>query len=228
VAEQVRVSSCPNDNRVYCAALAVALATIVFELAALAWIRRRFFATGFLRSFTSIAIGRVIRSPAEAFLRDCQADLGCEALHHGGISQDVEFRVGRSAADGAHDVREAATPVSPHPAPVFRLLMASAQGPPGASQEGKSKTTMVSAARSRTSRAVSYGPRSPSRIQRSRWTSSCWHAAHRDGSIGVGPGCQNNASSSTAGMPVTSLSCRDRADLPAPTRPRITILRTPS
>jgi hypothetical protein len=45
----------------YRAALAVALATIVFELVALAWIRWRFFATGFLRSFISIAIGGVIR-----------------------------------------------------------------------------------------------------------------------------------------------------------------------
>src|SRR5579859_1941577 len=40
----------------YRAALAVALATIVFELVALAWIRWRFFAAGFLRSFISIAI----------------------------------------------------------------------------------------------------------------------------------------------------------------------------
>lgn len=44
----------------YHAALAAALATIVFELVALAWIRWRFFATGFLRSFISIAIGGAI------------------------------------------------------------------------------------------------------------------------------------------------------------------------
>jgi erythrin-vacuolar iron transport family protein len=38
----------------------VALATIVFELVALAWIRWRFFATGFLRSFISIFISIAI------------------------------------------------------------------------------------------------------------------------------------------------------------------------
>jgi hypothetical protein len=38
----------------------VALATIVFELVALAWIRSRFFATGCLRSFISISIGGAI------------------------------------------------------------------------------------------------------------------------------------------------------------------------
>ena len=70
-------------------------------------------------------------------MRGCLADFGCEALDHGGISQDVEFRVGRFGADGAHDVREAATAVGPDPPPVFRLLMSSAQRPPGASPEGE-------------------------------------------------------------------------------------------
>src|SRR5690349_19101196 len=44
----------------YRAALAVALATIAFELVSLAWIRWRFFGTGFVRSFASIAIGGAI------------------------------------------------------------------------------------------------------------------------------------------------------------------------
>jgi hypothetical protein len=49
------------------AALGVALGTIVFELAALAWIRWCFFATGFLRSFISIAIrGAIIASVSAA------------------------------------------------------------------------------------------------------------------------------------------------------------------
>src|SRR6266581_1818562 len=52
----------------YRAALAAALATIVFELAALAWIRWRFFATGFLRSFISIAIGGAIIASVSAAL----------------------------------------------------------------------------------------------------------------------------------------------------------------
>ena len=52
----------------YRAALAVALATIVFELVALAWIRWRFFATGFLRSFISIAIGGAIIASVSAAL----------------------------------------------------------------------------------------------------------------------------------------------------------------
>jgi erythrin-vacuolar iron transport family protein len=52
----------------YRAALAVALAVIVFELVALAWIRWRFFATGFLRSFISIAIGGAIIASVSAAL----------------------------------------------------------------------------------------------------------------------------------------------------------------
>jgi len=52
---------------VYHAALAAALATIVVELAALAWIRWRVFAAGFLRSFISIAIaGAIIASVSAA------------------------------------------------------------------------------------------------------------------------------------------------------------------
>ena len=52
----------------YGAALAVALATIAFELVTLAWIRWRFFATGFLRSFVSIAIGGAIIASVSAAL----------------------------------------------------------------------------------------------------------------------------------------------------------------
>ena len=52
----------------YRAALAAVLATIVFELVALAWIRWRFFATGFLRSFISIAIGGAIIASVSAAL----------------------------------------------------------------------------------------------------------------------------------------------------------------
>jgi erythrin-vacuolar iron transport family protein len=52
----------------YRVALAVALATIVVELVALAWIRWRFFATGFLQSFISIAIGGTIIACVSAAL----------------------------------------------------------------------------------------------------------------------------------------------------------------
>jgi len=44
----------------YRAAVLVALAVMAFELLALAWIRRRFFGTGFFRSFISITIGGAI------------------------------------------------------------------------------------------------------------------------------------------------------------------------
>ena len=46
----------------YRTALVVAVLVIAVELVALAWIRWRFFDTGFLRSFASIAIGGVIIS----------------------------------------------------------------------------------------------------------------------------------------------------------------------
>ncbi len=52
----------------YRAALAVALATITFELVTLAWIRWRFFGTGFVRSFVSIAIGGAIIASVSAAL----------------------------------------------------------------------------------------------------------------------------------------------------------------
>jgi VIT1/CCC1 family predicted Fe2+/Mn2+ transporter len=52
----------------YHAALAVALATIALELMTLAWIRWRFFGTGFLRSFVSIAIGGAIIAGVSAAL----------------------------------------------------------------------------------------------------------------------------------------------------------------
>ena len=41
----------------YQAALLLALAVIAFELLALAWIRQRFFGTGFLSSFVSVTVG---------------------------------------------------------------------------------------------------------------------------------------------------------------------------
>jgi erythrin-vacuolar iron transport family protein len=44
----------------YKAALVAAVITIAFELVALAWIRWRFFHTGFLRSFASVALGGAI------------------------------------------------------------------------------------------------------------------------------------------------------------------------
>jgi erythrin-vacuolar iron transport family protein len=44
----------------YRAAVLLALAAMAFELLALAWIRRRFFGTGFLRSFVSITLGGAI------------------------------------------------------------------------------------------------------------------------------------------------------------------------
>jgi erythrin-vacuolar iron transport family protein len=44
----------------YGVALVVAAVTIAFELVALAWIRWRFFETGFLRSFASITLGGAI------------------------------------------------------------------------------------------------------------------------------------------------------------------------
>ncbi|MFJ1602219.1 hypothetical protein ACIOHS_02410 [Streptomyces sp. NPDC088253] len=52
----------------YHVALAVALATITLELVSLAWIRWRFFKTGFVRSFVSIAIGGAIIAGVSALL----------------------------------------------------------------------------------------------------------------------------------------------------------------
>ncbi len=52
----------------YRAALAVALVTIAVELVTLAWIRWRFFGTGFVRSFVPIAIGGAIIASVSAAL----------------------------------------------------------------------------------------------------------------------------------------------------------------
>jgi erythrin-vacuolar iron transport family protein len=52
----------------YRTAVLLALATMVFELVALAWIRRRFFGTGFLRSFVSITLGGVVIATISAAL----------------------------------------------------------------------------------------------------------------------------------------------------------------
>ncbi|MEA2508997.1 MAG: erythrin-vacuolar iron transport family protein [Actinomycetota bacterium] len=50
------------------AALLVALATIAFELVALAWIRSRFFNTSFLRSVVSVTLGGAIIAAVSAAL----------------------------------------------------------------------------------------------------------------------------------------------------------------
>ena len=52
----------------YRAALAVAVVVIALELLTLAWIRWRFFGTGFLRSFVSIALGGAIIATVSAAL----------------------------------------------------------------------------------------------------------------------------------------------------------------
>jgi len=52
----------------YRAALLLALAVIAFELVTLAWIRWRFFATGFMRSFISITLGGAIIATVSAAL----------------------------------------------------------------------------------------------------------------------------------------------------------------
>jgi erythrin-vacuolar iron transport family protein len=52
----------------YHAALTVAVAVIALELLALAWIRWRFFSTGFVRSFLSITLGGAIIAAVSATL----------------------------------------------------------------------------------------------------------------------------------------------------------------
>src|SRR6267142_3881478 len=52
----------------YRAALIVAVAVIAFELLTLSWIRSRFFGTGFLGSFVSVALGGVIIAAVSAAL----------------------------------------------------------------------------------------------------------------------------------------------------------------
>src|SRR5438445_7624853 len=52
----------------YRTALIVAVVVIAFELLTLSWIRSRFFATGFLGSFVSIAIGGAIIAAVSAAL----------------------------------------------------------------------------------------------------------------------------------------------------------------
>jgi hypothetical protein len=52
----------------YRAALLLALAAITFELLTLAWIRWRFFGTGFVRSFVSITLGGAIIAAVSAAL----------------------------------------------------------------------------------------------------------------------------------------------------------------
>jgi VIT1/CCC1 family predicted Fe2+/Mn2+ transporter len=52
----------------YGTAVLLALAVMTFELVTLAWIRRRFFGTGFLRSFISITLGGAIIATISAAL----------------------------------------------------------------------------------------------------------------------------------------------------------------
>jgi erythrin-vacuolar iron transport family protein len=52
----------------YRAALTAAVITVAFELLALAWIRARFFDTGFLRSMASVSLGGVIIAAVSAAL----------------------------------------------------------------------------------------------------------------------------------------------------------------
>src|SRR5689334_25348209 len=52
----------------YHTALVVALATVAFELVTLAWIRARFYGTGFFRSFISVALGGAIIAAVSAAL----------------------------------------------------------------------------------------------------------------------------------------------------------------
>jgi VIT1/CCC1 family predicted Fe2+/Mn2+ transporter len=52
----------------YRVALIVAVVTIAFELLTLSWIRSRFFSTGFLRSFVSVALGGAIIAGVSAAL----------------------------------------------------------------------------------------------------------------------------------------------------------------
>ena len=52
----------------YRPALLLALAVITFELLALAWIRQRFFGTGFLSSFVSVTVGGVVIAAISAAL----------------------------------------------------------------------------------------------------------------------------------------------------------------
>ena len=52
----------------YRAAMLLALAAIAFELLTLAWNRRRFFGTGFLRSFISVTLGGAIIATIGAVL----------------------------------------------------------------------------------------------------------------------------------------------------------------
>jgi hypothetical protein len=52
----------------YRSAVLLALASIAFELVALAWIRRRFFGAGFLSSFVSVTLGGAIIAGVSAAL----------------------------------------------------------------------------------------------------------------------------------------------------------------
>jgi erythrin-vacuolar iron transport family protein len=52
----------------YRSAVLLALAAIAFELLALAWIRHRFFGTGFLSSFVSVTLGGAIIATISAAL----------------------------------------------------------------------------------------------------------------------------------------------------------------
>ena len=79
----------------------------------------------------------------------------------------------------------------------------------------------VSASLSRGS-STSHGPRSPSMIQLSRWTSVCWTSIHSFRGVATSPGRQNSWSSSMTGIWVSEPRQRARTDLPAPPRLRMT------
>ncbi|MGB6161895.1 MAG: hypothetical protein WCF33_06375 [Pseudonocardiaceae bacterium] len=58
----------PAGQRVEQSFLIVAIITVAFELLTLAWIRGRFFCTGFLRSFASVTLAGAIIAGISAVL----------------------------------------------------------------------------------------------------------------------------------------------------------------
>lgn len=88
------------------------------------------------------------------------------------------------------------------------------------SSNGRSRKTIVSAARSRIS-ITSYGPKSPSMIQDSSATSFRRISAHCSGGVGTRPDCQNSLSSSITGIPVISPRRFPRVDFPEAPGPSI-------
>ena len=83
----------------YGAALIVAIITVAFELLTLAWIRGRFFRTGFLRSLASVTLAGAIIAGISAALGAVASDLGA------GETQLVTQRHGQGFL--LHDVHAA-------------------------------------------------------------------------------------------------------------------------